>query len=57
MIYAEAAHFDGAHVQHIADYLEARRHKRLRAEAVRAASRRQPARAVFASPSRLGYHG
>lgn len=41
MIYAEAAHFDGAHVQHIADYLEVRRLKRLRAEAVRAAAKRR----------------
>lgn len=48
MIYAEAAHFDGAHVQHIADYLEARRHKRLRAEAIRAANRSRPARPVRA---------
>ena len=48
MIYAEAAHFDGAHVQHIADYLEARRHKRLRAEAIRAASRSRLARRVRA---------
>lgn len=48
MIYAEAAHFDGAHVQHIADYLEARRLERLRAEAVRAASRSRPVRRVRA---------
>lgn len=53
MIYAEAAFFADeagrrAHVQHIADYLEARRHKRLRAEAIRAANRSRPARPVRA---------
>lgn len=51
MIYAEAAYFADsagrrAHVQHIADYLEHLRFKRLRAEAIRAASRSQPARRV-----------
>lgn len=29
MVYAEAAFFDGAHVQHIADYLEAKRFQRV----------------------------
>lgn len=31
MIYVEAAHFDRAPVQHLADWLEHRRHERLRA--------------------------
>lgn len=33
MIYAEAAYFDNAHVQHIADYEEHRRLQRLRKNA------------------------
>lgn len=37
--YAEAAYFDGAHVQHIADWQEHRRLVRLREQAVRAARR------------------
>ncbi len=33
MLYAEAAYFDGAHVQHIADYHEHLRLERLRQQA------------------------
>lgn len=33
MLYAEAAYFDGAHVQHIADWQEHKRLQRIRAEA------------------------
>lgn len=33
MLYSEAAYFDGAHVQHIADYYEHLRIKRLRKQA------------------------
>lgn len=45
MIYAEAAYFDGAHVQHIADYQEQQRLKRLRREAARMVERRRGSRA------------
>lgn len=37
MIYAEAAYFDGAHFQHIADWLEQARINRRRNESMRAA--------------------
>lgn len=39
MIYAEAAYFDGAHVQHIADYEEFQRIERKRKKASRFVSR------------------
>ena len=39
--YAEAAYFDGAHVQHIADWLEHKRLKRLRDDARRALNGRR----------------
>lgn len=45
MIYAEAAYFDGAHVQHIADYFEQQRLKRLRRDAARMVERRRGSRA------------
>lgn len=41
MLYAEAAYFDGAHVQHIADWQEHHRLLRLHREA-RARIERQP---------------
>ncbi|WLJ71085.1 hypothetical protein [Sphingomonas phage Kimi] len=50
MLYAEAAYFDGAHVQHIADYYEEQRIKRLRNNARKAAEqfeRRRVSRARF----------
>lgn len=35
MLYSEAAYFDGAHVQHIADYQEHQRLERIRKENAR----------------------
>lgn len=40
MIYAEAAYFDGAHVQHIADYYERQRLARAKSRAVEHFERR-----------------
>lgn len=48
MMYAEAAYFDGAHVQHIADYYEQKRLQRIRKDAakcVRSIERRRNGRA------------
>lgn len=48
MIYSEAAYFDGAHVQHIADYYEVKRIERIRNDgrkAVQAIERRRGSRA------------
>ncbi len=45
MLYAEAAYFDGCAVQHIADYYEHLRLKRLRAQARVAIERRTGSRA------------
>jgi hypothetical protein len=47
MIYAEAAYFDGNHCQHVADYHEARRLARIRAESRRLIERRRNGRAMF----------
>lgn len=44
MIYAEAAYFDGAHVQHIADYYERERLRTARRRAAKAAERRRGGR-------------
>lgn len=40
MLYSEAAYFDGAHVQHIAEYYEQKRLKRIRDDSRRALDRR-----------------
>jgi hypothetical protein len=48
MLYSEAAYFDGAHVQHIADYYEMKRIERIRADnrrALRSIERRRGSRA------------
>lgn len=48
MLYSEAAYFDGAHVQHIADYYEVKRLERIRkanAVLVRNIERRRNGRA------------
>ena len=46
MIYAEAAYFDGAHVQHIADYQEHQRVARLKATSRKLAEQAGVIRAV-----------
>ena len=40
MLYSEAAYFDGAHVQHIADYYEVKRLERIRNDARKLIDRR-----------------
>ena len=52
MIYPEAAYFDGAHVQHIADYQEHQRLDRIKAEA-----RKRLERPAHAYPVRFGCRG
>lgn len=46
MLYSEAAYFDGAHVQHIADYYEQKRLQRLRNDARRMIDRRRGSRCI-----------
>lgn len=52
MLYSEAAYFDGAAVQHIADYYEHLRLQRLAREAVAAHRRRFPRVAAMWSRAR-----
>lgn len=50
MIYSEAAYFDGAHVQHIADFYEMQRVENKRRDACKAVQmqeRRRNGRAMF----------
>lgn len=45
--YSEAAYFEGEHCQHIADYEEHRRLRRIRADACRMIERRSARRGIL----------